>query len=95
MSRVSPWGSLAKGPSWEAVARSKRVFAHGLQWIRSKETAQEVTADALDSDSIGGPNGWCGIDGGSDMAKRGEKLDPLVGEKALLLEQAESFVPVT
>jgi len=53
---------------------------------------QEVTADALDSGCIGGPNGGGGIDGESAMAKRGEKLDTLVSEKTFLLEQAENFV---
>jgi hypothetical protein len=35
------------------------------------------------------PNGWGGIDRESAIAKRSEKLDTLVGEKAFLLKQAK------
>jgi hypothetical protein len=60
--------------------------------LQGEGTAQEVAADPFDTGSIGGPNGGGGIDRESAEAKRGEKLDTLVGEKAFFLEQAEDLV---
>ena len=80
------------------VVRSLALIEEGVRtrgpvgFAPRRRTAQEVSADALDSGSIGGPDGGGGIDGESAIAKRGEKHDTLVSEKSFSLEQAEDFV---